>query len=758
MIYDEGFHVNVGGKEGQHSFIAFSKYMLDNGDSAGSTDNFHNKQHSFCGQTLLGWHRTIDPNTGAITKQQCWWGERIKPLHEALASLPPSLAGPPVGLPPVLPLPVADSSASGKPPKVPAPEPAPGAMPPSANLRGADEETLIGSIRATFSFKDLRNSHPLRHCLQFVVACCLAMTVYGTYRSSLAPSRLAKQKGSGSSVTSWNVVAVGSLAFAVAIAGFLWLVPCAHTLEHQALAAEVAAKSPQAAAAMAAVPIRRDVTKATLGEAADRLHANLKEAKQNGTRVHWQSNPEKFKAWLRERKEKHGMNVHESSSVEDLLDAMSPPRLVGPVGFETEEVIGPVRAVAIKEQLEIANSMGKSASELTTEDVKDGWRVSDTNHHLQRTFQMGGKVLQPNGWRTLVDFDWRNVSLQMPGGKSITNFVNAVPDQGGCGSCYAVAATSMLTSRLMLKYPELHEKFAQSRGADRISVEQQLNCNPFNQGCGGGYPYLVSAWSFGNDLVSQKCVEQSRSTTNRTTSPRGDTQCPKNFNGESCKERFRVSNWRYLGGSLGRCGLHHLCEDAMREELYKGGPLAVSVEPTAGFGYSDGVYHGVAGIQEKGLLYEAAGKKEKTNCTDTECFIWRKVDHSVLLVGWGEDLSQGKTCQPRVHPTVETEVIPDAGCESVKNEQDCAKKSECIFRGYPYWIIQNSYGPGFGREGYLYFGPRGQDPMRVESMTLAADVTWVNREGDMEAKRGSSPSSSSFLASATGHFDFSRSK
>jgi cathepsin C len=320
----------------------------------------------------------------------------------------------------------------------------------------------------------------------------------------------------------------------------------------------------------------------------------------------------------------------------------------------------------------------------------------------------------------------------------------------------------MLTSRLMLKYPELHEKFAATRGGDRISVDQQMNCNPYNQGCSGGYPYLVAAYSSFNDLVSQECIEQQSSSSENITHNE-HWQCDASkLSGQACKEHFRVKNWHYIGGSLGRCGLHHLCEDAMREELYKGGPLAVSVEPTSGFGYASGVFHGVSGMDDETMLSEVHSSKDRTDCSDTECYAWRKVDHSVLLVGWGEDLSQGKTCQARVHRVEKSEAIPDAGCEKITNEQDCTKKSACIFRGFPYWIIQNSYGPSFGEEGYLRFGPRGQDPMRVEAMTLAADVVWVNRPGDGaeeayvsdDAPTSSLLAQASVLAEATRHLDF----
>jgi len=591
---------------------------------------------------------------------------------------------------------------------------------------------------------DGRYSHIFKTSMQALLAMSLTLTVFAVWRSASVAS--SSEKGR---MNSWHALAVGSLIVSCAIIGVLWFGQAQKTIEPP-IVPEMHLTRREVNAAGTAAP-RRLANETLVSDAADRLHEDLEEARQLGAAVHWQSNTEKFKAWLRERRDKHGMKIHETSTVQELLDAISPPRHAVDMGFSTDQVIGPVRAVAIKEQVEIAKNLGKHPSELTTEDVKDGWTTSDTNHHKQRAFSMNGKALAPEGWQTLMDFDWRNVSLQMPGGKTVANFVPAVPDQGGCGSCYAVAATSMMTSRLMLKYPELHEKFAEKRGGDRISVAQQLQCNPFNQGCDGGYPYLTSAWSYANDLVSDKCMTESLKavkTRNQTAQ-----SCPREYKGDACQERFRVSKWSYIGGALGRCGLHHLCEDAMREELYKGGPLAVSVEPTAGFGYAEGVYHGVAGMEDKNLLSDIP-KKNNTDCKGNECYIWRKVDHSVLLVGWGEDTTKGKTCQQRVHRTAETEVMPDAGCEEIHNEQECGKKPGCVYRGFPYWIIQNSYGPGFGREGYLYFGPRGQDPMRVESMTLATDVEWVNRHGG--DSRTDLVQSSAILSPAKEHRSFGR--
>jgi cathepsin C len=60
----------------------------------------------------------------------------------------------------------------------------------------------------------------------------------------------------------------------------------------------------------------------------------------------------------------------------------------------------------------------------------------------------------------------------------------------------------------------------------------------------------------------------------------------------------------------------------MMEELYKNGPIVVSFEPDYNFMmYKSGVYHS---FEDSTWIEKGLPKPE-----------WQKVDHSVLLVGWG---------------------------------------------------------------------------------------------------------------------------
>jgi cathepsin C len=71
-------------------------------------------------------------------------------------------------------------------------------------------------------------------------------------------------------------------------------------------------------------------------------------------------------------------------------------------------------------------------------------------------------------------FDWRNVSGQ--------NFVSPVRNQGGCGSCYAFAATAMFEARM---------RVATKNAKQPVYAPQEIvSCSSYSQGCDGGFPYL----------------------------------------------------------------------------------------------------------------------------------------------------------------------------------------------------------------------------------------------------------------------------
>jgi cathepsin C len=243
------------------------------------------------------------------------------------------------------------------------------------------------------------------------------------------------------------------------------------------------------------------------------------------------------------------------------------------------------------------------------------------------------------------EFDWRKTqpcpqgdaecASKHPNGR---NILEQVMDQGDCGSCYVVSSVRMLSARHKLK-----------QGADAVpfSISFPLQCSEYNQGCAGGYGVLVARWSEDVGLVPATCGRYSTS-----------GQC-SNYE-HSCASlngtRYRASNHRYVGGYYGISAN----EAEMMQELMDNGPFVVGVEPKDDFMYySEGIYS--SGPSQPG--------------TDG----WQRVDHAVLLVGWGEE------------------------------------------NGVPYWVIQNSWDNYWGEDGYMRI-KRGENDSGIESIPEAADV------------------------------------
>ncbi len=86
-------------------------------------------------------------------------------------------------------------------------------------------------------------------------------------------------------------------------------------------------------------------------------------------------------------------------------------------------------------------------------------------------------------------FDWRNVDG--------TSYDSPVRKQGECGSCYAIAAISVMESRIRIK--------SNNRLKPLLSPSSILSCSRYNQGCYGGYPYLVGKFGMEFGFVEESC-------------------------------------------------------------------------------------------------------------------------------------------------------------------------------------------------------------------------------------------------------------
>jgi cathepsin C len=183
-------------------------------------------------------------------------------------------------------------------------------------------------------------------------------------------------------------------------------------------------------------------------------------------------------------------------------------------------------------------------------------------------------------------FDWHD-SLKGP------------RSQGDCGSCYIFATLAMLQARLKIHYEE----------DVVLSVQHSINCNFYNQGCDGGYPFLVEKYANEYGLVDDKCSSYKAS----------NGHCGDVCDISELEKIYHVKDYRFIGGSYGKSN-----EREMMLELQKNGPIVVSFEPSYDFMYyQSGIYHSVNAAE---WILKGEDKPE-----------WEKVDHSVLCYGWGEE-------------------------------------------------------------------------------------------------------------------------
>eukprot|EP00917_Polyrhabdina_sp_WS-2016_P025540 GHVP01054980.1.p1 GENE.GHVP01054980.1~~GHVP01054980.1.p1 ORF type:complete len:505 (+),score=81.97 GHVP01054980.1:1952-3466(+) len=233
-------------------------------------------------------------------------------------------------------------------------------------------------------------------------------------------------------------------------------------------------------------------------------------------------------------------------------------------------------------------------------------------------------------------FDWRNPEdvYRLTGSRCVV--MPPVTQQGTCGACYAVVAARALTVRQRISDLRLGKGCNLTCEAD---YEELLHMSPYTQGCDGGYIFLAFKWA-AEKGVAMKCTSRE----------------------ENCRcGRLRVKGWNYVGGAYGKSD-----EESILLELLERGPLGVSVEPSREFlNYSSGIFRQGGYVQQE---------RDKDN------FRWMKVDHALLIVGYGSSHEDGD-----------------------------------------YWIVENSWGPLWGEGGYVRI-PRGENSLAIENAAVYALV------------------------------------
>lgn len=132
------------------------------------------------------------------------------------------------------------------------------------------------------------------------------------------------------------------------------------------------------------------------------------------------------------------------------------------------------------------------------------------------------------------NFNWRDQFKDY-------NWDTPITVQGDCGSCYAVAAVYALQARanLLLAREGIHEPI-------HLSTQSVVSCSWYNQGCDGGLEVLVHRHAKEAGVPSQECMEYVSGRLGHA--PACEAAC---FNDES--DLVFARDYGYVGGFSGQC-------------------------------------------------------------------------------------------------------------------------------------------------------------------------------------------------------------
>lgn len=196
----------------------------------------------------------------------------------------------------------------------------------------------------------------------------------------------------------------------------------------------------------------------------------------------------------------------------------------------------------------------------------------------------------PTAW------DWRNASG--------SNFVCPVRNQGNCGSCYSFGSTGSLCARSMIA--------TQGAVSQYWSPQSVVSCNPWTQGCDGGYGYDVFLWGMASaGIPFESCFPYSSGAAGAV--PPCANKCA------DAAQYNRVTSPVFVGGFYGGA-----TAEAMQAEIYANGPISVEFEVLPSFQhYTGGIYAGCSTLSPE---------VERLSIQP-----WELVNHEVMIVGWGEE-------------------------------------------------------------------------------------------------------------------------
>ncbi|ORM41375.1 putative cathepsin C [Babesia sp. Xinjiang] len=194
-----------------------------------------------------------------------------------------------------------------------------------------------------------------------------------------------------------------------------------------------------------------------------------------------------------------------------------------------------------------------------------------------------------------------------------------VVNQESCGSCHAIASRYVLQARFLIalermknRTPEL-DAVLEELSHYTFEPNDVKDCSIYNQGCSGGYPYLMGKHMREFGLVTTKD---------------SSNQCSI----LSASRRYFAKEYGYVGG----CHQCTACrgEELIMRELYANGPVVSALDAT------------ILPTEYDGHIIRANESEANSGVCDIPQHPiltgWEYTSHAVAIVGWDETRVDGR--------------------------------------------------------------------------------------------------------------------
>lgn len=179
-----------------------------------------------------------------------------------------------------------------------------------------------------------------------------------------------------------------------------------------------------------------------------------------------------------------------------------------------------------------------------------------------------GANIKEEAPKTLPSGDLRALPTNFDSRDQWKNCVFSVKNQGHCGSCWAFAASEVLSDRLCIE--------SQGKVVANLSPQDLVSCDYLNFGCNGGNPVLSWITLRFKGVVKESCWPYQSGDGHVPSCPWFSSNCADG----STWTKFYAKNF-YLFGSI----------QEIKENIYAKGPVETGFMVYADFmNYSKGIY------------------------------------------------------------------------------------------------------------------------------------------------------------------------